>query len=144
MKLANTSGITIRINGKNTKIEYTEGNTHVLGLWERPFNAIKNRQKSIEVRTNTAQIPFNFNLVKVGDAINFVNEQTGEILFTKVNNVSKYGSAREYLEEVGFSNLSSKPTTMKEAISAIECHTGYKEGIKKHGLFAFGISLINE
>jgi ASC-1-like (ASCH) protein len=140
----NTKGIIIKINGEDTKIEYTDRGTHILGLWGRPFDAIKNGQKSIEVRTNTAQIPFDFNLVKVGDKINFVNEQTGETLLTEVKNISKYDSAKEYLEKVGFAHSSSKPKTMEEAISAIESHTGYKEGITRYGLFAFTISLLHK
>ena len=140
--MANTKGIIVNIKGVDTKIEYSIDNFHILGLWDRPFKTIQDGSKQIEVRTNTQQIPFDFNLVTEGDQIKFINEMTGEELITKVVEINKYESARLFLEEVGLEHSSSKPKNIDEGVKAIESHTGYQEGIKKHGLFAIKIEKI--
>lgn len=142
--MANTKGIIVNIKGVDTKVEYSIDNLHILGLWDRPFKAIQHGSKRIEVRTNTEQIPFDFNLVKKGDQIKFINEKTGEELITKVVKVDKYKSARLFLEEVGLENSSSKPQNIDEGVESIESYTGYKEGIKKHGLFAIKIEKMED
>ncbi|KXK26256.1 MAG: hypothetical protein TR69_WS6001001251 [candidate division WS6 bacterium OLB20] len=56
----------ILIKGKTIRIEYSkDGNTHVLGINDRPFNAISNKSKKVEYRTNTPHSPFDFNEIKV-------------------------------------------------------------------------------
>ena len=142
--MVNTKGITVNIKGIDTKIDYSIGKLHVLGLWDRPFKALQDGSKQIEIRTNTEQIPFDFNLINKGHRIQFINEMSGKKLLTKVISVTKYKSARLLLEDVGLGHSSSNPLNIDEGVKAIESHTGYKEGIKKNGLFAIKIEKIQD
>ena len=140
--MTNTKGVIVNIKGTDTKIEYSIGNLHIMGLWDKPFKALRNRTKRIEVRTNTKQIPFDFNYVKSDDKIRFVNEMSGDTFLVRVVIVKVYKSARSFLEAEGLTHSSSKPKSIEDGIKAIESHTGYKEGIKKHGLFAIEVDKI--
>jgi ASC-1-like (ASCH) protein len=77
-------GFTININGKSTQIEYSDGNTHIVGLMERPFGAIKSGKKTIEIRANSDERPFDYSVVKANYMLRFINEESGESIDTKV------------------------------------------------------------
>jgi ASC-1-like (ASCH) protein len=138
-------GIPIIIKGKSFYIEYSQNdNFHILGLNNRPFQAIGNNHKNVEYRTNTKNSPFNFEAIKIGDVIRFINEEDGECLEVKVVRISHYNTSKELFENEGLRNSSSKPKNIKEAINSLESHTGYKEGIKQFGIWAIGFEVIDK
>ncbi|HEC65591.1 MAG TPA: hypothetical protein ENI23_09865 [bacterium] len=109
---------------------------HKFGTSHRPFEAIKNKTKKVEYRTTASNDKYDFSSVKAGDELLLFDEDIGEELELDVVRVSHYNSTRKALENEGLSHSSSKPKTIEEAIDSIESHTGYKEAIKKHGLYA--------
>jgi hypothetical protein len=46
----NNNGIIIKISNKETKIEYSKGNTHFIGIQNIFFDAIKNGIYAIEIK----------------------------------------------------------------------------------------------
>lgn len=137
--------IKIHINGKEYKIEYSRTkNYHVLGLNNRPFQAMKKYDKKVEYRTNTPNSSFNFKNIKLDDQIEFINETNGESIFAEISRISHYSTTRELFENEGLENSSSKPNTIDQAITSLESHTGYKEGIMQFGIWAIGVDLIDK
>ncbi|MFQ5493387.1 MAG: VOC family protein [Candidatus Dojkabacteria bacterium] len=136
----NHSSLRVQIGKRSVEIDYTspEG-IHILGISDRPFEAIVNDTKRVEYRTNTLHSPFDYSRIRKGDGVRFINEQTGETLERKVSRISHYNTTRELYENEGLNNSSSKPRTVDEAISRLESLTGYKEGIAKNGVFAIAI-----
>ena len=133
--------LTIKINGENKNTYYSEGNTHIIGLLDRPFKAIKERRKIIEVRTNTPRIPFDFKVIKIGDFIKFINENTGEELLVRVKRIAKYSDIRSLLETETPSKVLSSGGDIEQGIVSINSISQYKEMILLNGLLAFEIEL---
>jgi len=116
---------------------------HVLDLNNRPFQAIKEKKKKVEYRTNTKYSAFDFGLIKAGDIIQFVNEINGDKLEVRVTRVSHYKTTRDLFESEGLANSSLKPESIEVAVERLESFTGYEEGIKLHGIRAIEFELIN-
>ena len=62
--------------------------THRMKLVDFAFNAIKSGRKDIEVRLNDEKR----RLLKIGDSIEFINMETGELLKVKIINLYKFDS----------------------------------------------------
>lgn len=137
-------GIKTIAGGKEVMIEYSKSpDYHIIGLNNRPFKAIKNGTKKIEVRTNTPNSPFDYFSIKPDDQIELTNEETGESLVTKVKDIRKYSSVRELLESEGTRNVLSSGGNLEQGIISINRLTGYFENIPKYGVLAIEISLTN-
>ncbi|MGF1727657.1 ASCH domain-containing protein [Photobacterium nomapromontoriensis] len=132
-------GIIIDINGIPTKIEYSEGSTHIVGLMDRPYGAIKSGKKTIEIRANSDEHPFDYSIVKASHMLRFINENSGEAMDTKVIRVTHYPNVRILFETEGTENTLSVPWSVEEGIDLIHSFSGYKESIKKYGVYAIEI-----
>lgn len=114
-----------------------------LDLNPRPFEAIKNKTKKVEGRVptkNNKNIPFE--KIKSGDLISFKNNETGEIIKTKVIYIKKYVDFKTMLENEGPENVLSSKGTIEEGIESYNKFEGYKEGVKKYGVYAIRIELV--
>lgn len=115
-----------------------------LNLNPRPFEAIKNGTKNIEGRVPTEQdknVPFN--KIKKGDTIIFNNNSNEDIMKVRVLGVKYYSTFKEMLESEGTERVLSSKGTIEEGIKSYESFSGYKEGVKKHGVYAIEIEKID-
>ncbi len=116
---------------------------YTLNINDRPFKAILAGTKKVEGRTPTPLDKTPFGKLKPDDSINFVNNITNEILGVKVTFVHHYLDVREMLEKEGVQYvLSSEPKTVEHGIASYNSLKGYKEGIKKNGIYAIGLELL--
>lgn len=110
---------------------------------DRPFKAILAGTKKVEGRTFTDSDKTPYDKFKAGDSINLVNNLTNETLKAKVVFTHHYSSVREMLEKEGPKDvLSSEPKTVEHGIETYNALNGYKEGIKKNGIYAIGLELL--
>ncbi|MEK6933391.1 MAG: ASCH domain-containing protein [Nanoarchaeota archaeon] len=115
-----------------------------LELNPRPFEAIKNGTKKIEGRVPTEHnknVPFN--KIKEGDTIIFSNNSTGGIMRVLVLGVKHYSTFGEMLKSEGTERVLSSKRNIEEGIESFESFNGYKEGVKKHGVYAIEIEKID-
>ncbi|MGA2911093.1 MAG: hypothetical protein ABSE17_00430 [Candidatus Levyibacteriota bacterium] len=116
---------------------------YYLDLNDRPFKAIKTRTKKIEGRTPTSWDKTPYDKLKNGNVIHFVNNVTSEEMNVEILFVHHYPDTKTMLETEGVKNvLSGEPKTVEAGIESYNSLTGYKEGIKKNGIYAIGIKLI--
>ena len=132
--------MTINILDKDCKIEYTENDIHFIGIEDLSFQAIKIGLKKIETRANTDLRPFDYSKIKAGDAIVFVNEQSGENLLTSVKRITHYKDSKTLLETEGTKGIISKDKTdIQYGIDLLNSFPGYKDSIKKYGIYAIEV-----
>lgn len=113
---------------------------YILNLNDRPFKAIKAGTKKIEGRTPTSWDKIPYDKLQKGDTIHFVNNVTNEEMNVDVLFVHQYPNTKTMLEAEGVENvLSSEPKTIEHGIESYNSFKGYKEGIKKNGIYAIGI-----
>lgn len=114
-----------------------------LDLNDRPFKAIKTGTKKVEGRTPTNRGRISYDKLQKGDFIVFTNNVTGEVLEREILFVHHYSNTRRRLEIEGSENvLSDEPKTVEHGIESYNSFEGYKEGIKKNGIYAIGIKVI--
>lgn len=63
-------------------------------LWNSPYELIKNGSKTIEIRLNDEKR----SLIKIGDIIEFTNNETFEKMQVEVINLYKYNTFKELYE----------------------------------------------
>lgn len=115
---------------------------YLLDLNDRPFKAILAGTKKVEGRCSKLGDKFLYSKLEKGDFLIFQNNVTNEILKTEVLFVHHYSDVKEMLETEGVENvLSSEPKTIEHGIESYNSFEGYKEGIKKNGIYAIGIKL---
>ncbi|MBU2710167.1 ASCH domain-containing protein [Zooshikella harenae] len=134
-----SSGFMIEIMGKPVKIEYSEGDIHVIGLMDMPFEWIKQGLKSVEIRANSDVRPFDYSVIKPGHTLRLINEQTGESLERRVIRVDHYQTVKELLNTEGMENTLPTLGAVADAIELIHSFPGYKQGIAKYGVYAIEI-----
>lgn len=118
---------------------------YILNLNDRPFKAIKAGTKKVEGRTMTSYDKTSYGKMKSQDRIVFTNNVTGEKLETEIVFIHHYRNVKEMLEKEGVENImSSTPKTIENGIKNYNLFTGYKEGIKKNGIYAIGIKLLKK
>lgn len=116
---------------------------YTLDINDRPFKAIAAGTKKVEGRTPTQFDKTPFDKLVPGDLIIFVNNVSSEVLKAKVTYVHHYPGVKEMLEKEGVQNvLSSEPKTVEHGIESYNSLEGYKEGIKKNGIYAIGLELL--
>jgi ASC-1-like (ASCH) protein len=116
---------------------------YVLDLSDRPFRAIKARTKKVEGRTPTSWDKTPYDKLQKGDTIHFVNNVTNEKIDVNILFVHYYPDVKEMLRVEGVLNvLSGEPKTIEHGIESYNSLEGYKDGIKKNGIYAIGIQLI--
>ena len=109
---------------------------HLLNLNDRPFNAIKSRSKTVEVRANKEPICS----MKIGDLIQFTNNLTGDMIICCITKITLYNNVRELLLSEGIDNTLSSKSDIETGIKNIESIPGYKEIIDQKGVYAISIS----
>lgn len=115
---------------------------YTLDLNDRPFKAIKAGIKRIEGRTPTSWDKTPYDKLQKGDVIHFINNITNEEMDVEILFVHHYPDTKSMLEAEGVENvLSGEPKTIEHGIESYNSLTGYKEGIKKNGIYAIGIKL---
>lgn len=113
---------------------------YTLDIRDRPFKAILAGTKKVEGRTPTIFDKTPFDKLKPGDSITFINNISSEVLEVKVSFVHHYSNVKEMLEKEGVENvMSSEPKTIEHGIESYNSFRGYKEGIKKNGIYAIGL-----
>ena len=104
-------------------------NIHNLKLQDRPFNSIKNNEKTIEMRLYDEKRK----LIKVGDEIIFTNIVTGETIMVKVLNIFLFKNFIELYKnfdklKLGYKeNESASPDDMNLYYSKEEQHLEFVE-----------------
>jgi ASC-1-like (ASCH) protein len=112
---------------------------YALDINPRPFEAIKKGTKKIECRVPTEHNKYIPLKLKAGDIIVFTDNSDGEIMKTKVRGVRHYKDVRSLLESEGVENVLSSKGTIEQGIESYHALSGYKEGIKKFGIYAIEI-----
>jgi len=120
-----------------------------LGLPERPFRAIQNGTKKIEVRVPTKEktLPGKniYGQMNTGDTITFTNEDTGEVMVADILFVHHYSDVKSMLAAEDVENvLSSEPKTIEAGIKAYYKLADYKKNIPLFGIYAIGIKPVNK
>lgn len=113
------------------------GKTFLKNLYERPFNAIKNNQKNVEIRPNKNVFSGNsVNLIEKGDFIIFKKVGSEEKIKCTVERKTLYKNVRELLESEGTEHSLSSTNNIEEGIKSVESIGDYKKLIPKNGVFA--------
>ena len=113
------------------------GKTFLKNLYERPFNAIKNGQKNVEIRANKNVFSGNsVNLIEKNDFIIFKKVGSEEKIKCTVEKKILYKSVKELLESEGTEHTLSSTNNIEEGIKSVESIGNYKELIAKNGVFA--------
>jgi ASC-1-like (ASCH) protein len=113
---------------------------YILDLNDRPFKAIRAGTKKIEGRTPTAWDKTPYDKLEEGDIIHFINNVTNEEMDVNVLFVHHYFNTKSMLEAEGVENvLSGEPKTVEFGVESYNAFQGYKEGIKKNGIYAIGV-----
>ena len=107
---------------------------HRMKLVDFAFNAIKNKEKDIELRLNDEKRK----LVNIGDIIIFTNLETNEELEVVVTNLYKYSTFEEL-----FANFDHKRFGFDENDTECSMDDFYsKEDQKKYGALGIEIKLL--
>ena len=113
---------------------------YILDLNDKPFKAIKAGIKKIEGRTLTSWDKTPYDRLQKGDAIHFINNVTSEEMDVEVLFIHRYPNAKEMLETEGVEDvLSGEPKTIEHGIKSYNSLEGYKEAIRKNGIYAIGV-----
>lgn len=111
-------------------------NIHNLKLQEKPFNSIKNNEKTIEMRLYDEKRK----LIKVGDEIIFTNMVTGETIRVKVLNIFLFKNFNELYKNFDKLKLGYKEN---ESASPDDMNIYYsKEEQQNYGVCGIEIKLI--
>ena len=108
--------------------------THRMKLVDFAFNAIKNKEKDIELRLNDEKRQ----MINVGDIIEFVHIDTNEIIKVEVINLHKYSTFEEL-----FSKFDHKRFGLNDNDEASIMNNFYsREDQDKYGALGIEIRLI--
>jgi ASC-1-like (ASCH) protein len=111
-----------------------------LELNPRPFEAIKKGTKKIECRVPTEHNKnVSLDRLKKGDKIIFINNSNGGTMKVIVAGVRHYKDAKTMLESEGVENVLSSGGNIKQGVESYDKMRGYRENIKKHGIYAIEI-----
>lgn len=112
-----------------------------LNLNDRAFDAIINKTKRIEIRTNTNN--HNYDSLESNDIIEFTNSINRKII-CKVKDVNHYDTVENLLILEGTKYTTSSTNDYQKAIERINSLNGYEEAIKKFGVYAIHIEYLYE
>ena len=111
---------------------------HHYDLNPEPFNLIKTKQKTIEMRLNDEKRK----LINIGDYIWFTNNETNEKLKTKVLNLYHYDSFEELYKHFDKTKLGYKENEVANYEDMYFYYT--KEKIDQYGVLGIEIELKEE
>lgn len=112
-----------------------------LNINDRAANAIKNGTKMVEIRANKINSEFDYSNIKKDDIIEFNSNTVGKF-YVKVIENNYYDTIEELLMLEGTRYTTSSTNNYEEAISNIYKLDGYKDAIKKNGVFAIHIKYL--
>jgi len=116
-------------------------NSYNLTLRNRPFQAIIQGEKTVEIRANKQDGSINYNQLLHGDVLVFRNEETNQIINCIVKRKSHYETVHELLVKEGTLTTLSSTNSIRKGIKSIEAIGNYREIILIHGVFAIEIEL---
>lgn len=112
-----------------------------LNLNDRAFEAIINKTKRVEIRANTSN--HNYDNIKYGDLIEFTNSTNRKIVCQVIEN-NHYNNVEDLLMLEGTRYTTSSTNDYTRAVERIYALNGYKEAIKKSGVYAIHIEYLYE
>ena len=112
-----------------------------LNINDRAALAIKNNTKRIEIRASKDNNEHDYSKLKENDVIEFTSHNLG-IFYVKVKEVNHYNSLDELFTLEGTRYTTSSTNYKEEAIKNINKLAGYKEAIKKNGVYAIHIQYL--
>ena len=115
---------------------------HKILLRNRPFNAIENGTKTVEVRANKKVGRLDYAHIYKDDQIVFINRGTKKSIKCLVERVTLYKDVRTLLLTEGVENALSSGGNLEAGIKSIESITNYKKSIAEKGVFAYKIRII--
>ena len=112
-----------------------------LNINDRAALAIKNGSKRIEIRTNKKDSGKDYGTLKANDIIEFNSNNLG-VFYVKVKEVNYYNSLEELFTMEGTRYTTSSTNDYNEAINNVNKLDGYKEAIRKNGVYAIHIEYL--
>ena len=110
---------------------------------DRAFKAIKNGTKRVEIRaTKLNNNSFDYSILKMNDTIIF-SSSCNEIIKCLITEINWYKTIEELLTLEGTRYTLSSTNDFKEGVKSINSFDGYKEAIKKNGVYAIHIKLLS-
>ncbi len=116
---------------------------YIFDINNRAFKAIKDKKKRVEIRaTKLGENHFDYGVIKPSDIIFFVNDNNEKIKCI-VEEVNWYETIEKLLMLEGTRYTLSSTDDYLEGIQSINSLNGYKEAIKKNGVYAIHIKYID-
>ena len=112
-----------------------------LNINDRAALAIKNKTKRVEIRTNKLSEKYDYNKLKKNDIIEFTSNNLG-VFYVKVKEVNHYKTLEELFALEGTRYTTSSTNDKDEAIKNVNKLDGYKDAIKKNGVYAIHIDYL--
>ena len=114
----------------------------MLNINHRAFKAIKNGTKRVEIRvTKLNNNSFDYSILKMNDTIIF--SSCNEIVKCLITEINWYKTIEELLTLEETRYTLSSTNDLKKGIESINSFDGYKEAIKKNGVYAIHIKLLS-
>ena len=120
----------------------TDINEYYFDINDRAFKAIKNRTKKVEIRVTKLDKSFDYSILKTNDKIYFTNSNN-EIISCKIIKINWYKTIEELLTIEGTKYTLSSTNDFNEGVKSINSFHGYKDGIKRNGVYAIHIDYLN-
>lgn len=112
-----------------------------LNINNRSFDAIRSGIKKVETRVSTDRN--NYSKLKAGDRIIFINDNN-ENQICLIKEINWYKNEKELLIQEGIRYTLSSTNNFENGIKLLTRFEGYKEGIKKNGIYAIHIECIED
>jgi ASC-1-like (ASCH) protein len=104
------------------------------------FELIKDGVKTVETRALNPDEPERyFGNIKVGDKVNLLSKNTGEMLVKEIIDVRLYQNYEDFLDAEDFTKIYGKKLTKDEVRKTQYGHAGYQERLTKYGIIALEI-----
>ena len=115
--------------------------TMKLNINDRAALAIKNGSKKVEIRANKKDSDKDYGILKTNDIIDFNSNNLG-VFYAKVKEVNYYNSLEELFTMEGTRYTTFSTNDYNEAINNVNKLDGYKEAIRKNGVYAIHIEYL--
>ena len=115
--------------------------TMKLNINDRAALAIKNGSKKVEIRANKKDSSKDYGTLKTNDIIEFNSNNLG-VFYVKVKEANCYNSLEELFTMEGTRYTTSSTNDYNEAINNVNKLDGYKEAIRKNGVYAIHIEYL--
>ncbi len=111
-----------------------------LKINDRAALAIKNETKKVEIRAKTDESK-DYSKLSIGDIIEFTSNALG-VFYAQVELVNFYNTLEELFTMEGTRYTTSSTSDYNEAIENVNKISGYKEAIKRSGVYAIHIKYL--